>query len=232
MSRVRADRLVNRAGTGSPLFPAGLRVTGVATATSFDGPATSASGLSGTPNIVVGSVQGTTGTFSGNVSIGGTLTYEDVTNVDSVGIVTAGGGLTTRKAVVEEGNYNTTALNGEFNFDLDQGHLYFSNANAAASYYANFRINSSVTLNSYMAIGDVVSTTIIAGSNSASYYYLNTTHIDGNAHGENSYSIVTRWMGGSAPSAGNASGNDVYSFTITKIADKSFIVFGNTNAAA
>lgn len=30
---------------------------------------------------------------SGNISIGGTLTYEDVTNVDSVGIVTAGGGL-------------------------------------------------------------------------------------------------------------------------------------------
>ena len=32
---------------------------------------------------------GTTGTFSGNVSVGGTLTYEDVTNIDSVGIITA-----------------------------------------------------------------------------------------------------------------------------------------------
>lgn len=32
-------------------------------------------------------------TFSGNVSIAGTLTYEDVTNVDSIGIVTARGGL-------------------------------------------------------------------------------------------------------------------------------------------
>ena len=29
------------------------------------------------------------GTFSGSVSIGGTLTYEDVTNIDSVGMVTA-----------------------------------------------------------------------------------------------------------------------------------------------
>ena len=28
------------------------------------------------------------GTFSGSVSIGGTLTYEDVTNIDSVGMVT------------------------------------------------------------------------------------------------------------------------------------------------
>ena len=39
--------------------------------------------------------------FTGNVSVGGTLTYEDVTNIDSVGVVTArqgivvvGGGIT------------------------------------------------------------------------------------------------------------------------------------------
>lgn len=91
MSRVRADRLTNRAGTGAPTFPNGAVITGVATATSFDGNAT---GLTGTPSIVVGSVTGTTvtgttGTFSGNVSVGGTLTYEDVINIDSVGIVTA-----------------------------------------------------------------------------------------------------------------------------------------------
>ncbi len=32
-------------------------------------------------------------TFSGNVSIGGTLTYEDVTNIDSVGMITARKGI-------------------------------------------------------------------------------------------------------------------------------------------
>ena len=36
-----------------------------------------------------GNVIATKGTYSGNVTIGGTLTYEDVTNVDSVGVVTA-----------------------------------------------------------------------------------------------------------------------------------------------
>ena len=40
-----------------------------------------------------GAISGTTATFSGNVSIGGTLTYEDVTNIDSVGIVTAREGI-------------------------------------------------------------------------------------------------------------------------------------------
>ena len=33
-----------------------------------------------------GSISGTTASFSGNVSIGGTLTYEDVTNIDAVGL--------------------------------------------------------------------------------------------------------------------------------------------------
>ena len=94
MSRIRADRIVDRAATGAPLFPNGAVVTGVASATSFSGNLTgnasgTAGGLSGTPNIVIGSVTGTTGAFSGNVSVGGTLTYEDVANVDSVGIVTA-----------------------------------------------------------------------------------------------------------------------------------------------
>ena len=50
-------------------------------------------GLTGTPNITVGSIIAATGTFSGNVTIGGTLTYEDVTNIDSVGLVTARSGL-------------------------------------------------------------------------------------------------------------------------------------------
>ena len=68
MSRVRADQYTNNAGTGSPLFTHGVRVTGVATATTFDGnltgnvtgnadtstTATTAQGLTGTPNITVG----------------------------------------------------------------------------------------------------------------------------------------------------------------------------------
>ena len=51
---------------------------------------TTNTGVSITGNSVVsGNVTAVDGTFSGNVSIGGVLTYEDVKNVDSVGIVTA-----------------------------------------------------------------------------------------------------------------------------------------------
>ena len=40
-----------------------------------------------------GNVLATKGTYSGNLTVGGVLTYEDVTNVDSVGLVTARSGI-------------------------------------------------------------------------------------------------------------------------------------------
>ena len=43
--------------------------------------------------VVNGSISATTATFTGSISVGGTITYEDVTNVDSVGVVTARTGL-------------------------------------------------------------------------------------------------------------------------------------------
>ena len=74
-----------------------ISVTGVVTATTFSGNATSATnaqGLTGTPSINVASVNATgVSTFAGNVSIGGTLTYNDVTNIDAVGIITARSGV-------------------------------------------------------------------------------------------------------------------------------------------
>jgi len=41
----------------------------------------------------VGLIEGTTGTFSGNLGVAGVLTYEDVTNIDSIGIITARAGI-------------------------------------------------------------------------------------------------------------------------------------------
>ena len=52
-------------------------------------------GAIGAPSgaVVTGVITATGGDFTGNVSIGGTLTYEDVTNIDAVGIVTANSGI-------------------------------------------------------------------------------------------------------------------------------------------
>ena len=93
MSALRVTNLRGRTAGTAPTLPDGAVITGIATATTFKGALTgnatgTAGGLTGTPNITVGFL-----TATGNVAIAGTLTYDDVTRIDSVGIVTAGGGL-------------------------------------------------------------------------------------------------------------------------------------------
>ena len=70
-----------------------IQSTGIITATKFDGPF---------DNINVSGAA----TFTGSVTIGGTLTYEDVKNVDSVGLITA------RKGIISSGVVTATAFHG------------------------------------------------------------------------------------------------------------------------
>ena len=102
MSRIRADKFVNNDATRAPELSlgaevpvgygitgaGGINIAGVATAASFSGNLTgTATGLSGTPDINVRNIVGVGATFSG------TLNYEDVTNIDSVGLITARAGV-------------------------------------------------------------------------------------------------------------------------------------------
>ena len=73
--------------------PSGIIVTGIATADGFVGPLTGDVTGDLTGDVNAGVITAVTGNFTGNVTIGGTLTYEDVTNVDSIGIVTARDGI-------------------------------------------------------------------------------------------------------------------------------------------
>jgi len=86
MSRLRANSITNKTANGAPTATNGLEVTGVCTATDFSG---QSGGAADFPN----GLTGTTGTFSGNLGVGGVLTYEDVTNVDSLGVGTFRDGL-------------------------------------------------------------------------------------------------------------------------------------------
>ena len=78
MSQLYVDNIRNR--TGGPIgIPTGAVVTGVVTAT--------------TGNITGNQTVGGNLTVTGNAEVGGVLTYEDVTNIDSVGVVTARSGI-------------------------------------------------------------------------------------------------------------------------------------------
>ncbi len=73
--RIRAGTITNAGANGAPNFPNGLTVTGVITSTTLN------ANVSGDLSV------------TGNLGVGGTVTYEDVTNVDSVGVITARDGI-------------------------------------------------------------------------------------------------------------------------------------------
>ena len=102
-------------------------ITGVLTATSFSG-TVDATGLTGTPDITVNNIVGAAATFSGVV------TYEDVTNVDSVGVITARSDVNIADSIIHLGDTNTkirfpandtitfeTAGNERFRIESDGG---------------------------------------------------------------------------------------------------------------
>ena len=103
MSIIRADSIKNRAGNGAPTAPNGFQVTGVCTATSFVGSGTALTGIDAATlkfggatkaQAVSGGVNITGDvSISGALGVAGVLTYEDVTNVDSIGVITARDGL-------------------------------------------------------------------------------------------------------------------------------------------
>ena len=106
MSIIRAYSIKNRAGNSAPTATNGFIVSGVCTATEFKNADGSSVGAASTDNInsstnAVLSGIVTAGTLSvsgnatvaGNLGVAGVLTYEDVTNVDSIGVITARDGL-------------------------------------------------------------------------------------------------------------------------------------------
>ena len=198
--------------------------TGVVTATTFVGNLTgNATGLSGTPNINVGSVTATTGTFSGNVSVGGTLTYEDVTNVDSVGLVTArtgvdivAGGIDVKGLLQEKVKITAGKLSDNIHINLDNGMIHHFTTQETTTSTPN--ITNAAGINTSMAVGDAISVTIITTAAAGGYSAQLT--IDG-------ASVTEKWNGGSAPSAGGSSGNDYYTYNIIKTGDAAYTVLAN-----
>ena len=112
---LEVDNVSNKIGIGTTNPQALLQVgqiikmdgpSGIITATTFSGNFTgnitgNATGLSGTPDITVNNIIGVGATFTGEV------TYEDVTNIDSIGIVTARSGIHVDDSITHISDTNT-----------------------------------------------------------------------------------------------------------------------------
>ena len=128
MSEIRVDSFKAEDGISAPSFPNGIQVTGIVTASTLNGVANNMDVddfVSVGSNIQLGNagvITATSGNFTGNVSIGGTLTYEDLTNVDSVGMITARNGV--------------RVPGGDISINSDTGKLYLGAGNDLHIYHA------------------------------------------------------------------------------------------------
>ena len=97
--------------------------------------------------------------------------------------------------------------------------VHYFTSNSTSNVTLNFRGNGSTTLNSLLPIGGSATFSVIF-TNGSTAYIANAFQIDGS-------SVTPKWSGGTAPSAGNASSNDFYSFNILKTANATFTVFAS-----
>ena len=112
---------------------------------------------------------------------------------------------------------SATAATGTINFDaITQAVLYYT-SNASGNWTLNIRGDGSNTLNSIMDTGESL-TVVHLVTNGGSAYYNSAVQVDGSG-------VTPEWQGGSAPSAGNASSVDVYTYTVIKTGDAAFTVF-------
>jgi hypothetical protein len=118
----------------------------------------------------------------------------------------------------ERWTVSATAATGTINFDaLTQGVLYYT-SNASANWTLNVRGDGTTALNSMLATGDTITISFLATQGGTAYYQT-TFQIDGTT-------VTPKWTGGTAPTTGNASSIDVYTFTIIKTGSAAYTVLG------
>jgi hypothetical protein len=116
----------------------------------------------------------------------------------------------------ERFNVVASAATGTVAIDVMTAGVWYYTSNATGNHTLNFRGNGSNTLDSILTTGDAVTVSWL-NTNGATPYYPNVYQVDGTTSG-----VTVNWSGGTAPSAGNASGIDAYSFTIIKTASATF----------
>ena len=151
----------------------------------------------------------------GAVSTVGIITASQLHAVNnaSVGIVSCSTGADLNGYKVEEGKYDTDALNGEFDFLLENGHIQTHTGSTAGTFFPDFKVSSGTSLNSVMDVGDVISCTLFVAASNTAHYCTTGIKID-----DSTSNLTIEWIGSAAPTAGKGAGFDVYAFTIQKTA--------------
>lgn len=118
----------------------------------------------------------------------------------------------------------STAPGGTVQVNLLGPAITYFTSNSSGNWIFNFRGNGSVSTNTYLNVGQSVTTTILVTQGSTGYYPT-AFSIDGSF-------VTPKWLGGSAPTSGDANGVDAYMFTIVKTGASAYSVFASVSKYA
>ena len=198
MSKVRSDNISNRADDGAPALTYGVEIpVGV--------------GITGAGGIdITGIVTAASAVFSGNLSVGGVLTYEDVTNVDSIGIVTARSGVQVGSGQSFGANGPTAVYYGDGSNLTGIAAGFTTEAGTASGIVTHVRLSSAVD-HKITATGFTTITSSGSGTEGESH----TIRIVNSGIATVGFSTYFLFPSGSAPSLPTADGAiSLISFTV------------------
>ena len=119
--------------------------------------------------------------------------------------------------IAEPANVVAAAPASTTNFYINSGAVQYYTANTANNWTINFAFSAGTTLNAAMATNDSISCTLIV-TQSATAYYPSAFQVDGTSSG-----VTVKWQG-SAPSSGDPSSLDSYTFVIIKTASATYTI--------
>lgn len=112
---------------------------------------------------------------------------------------------------------SATAATGTINYDVTTQSVLYYTTNASANWTVNFRASSGTSLNTLLSTGQAITVAFLVTQGSTAYYN-SAVQVDG-------ASVTPKYQGGTAWTAGNASGIDAYTYTIIKTGSAAFTVF-------
>ena len=121
---------------------------------------------------------------------------------------------------LETATISAIAATGTINYDITTQSVLYYTTNASANWTTNLRASSGTTLNTAMATGESITAAFLV-TQGATAYYNNVVQVDGTTVG-----VTIKWQS-AVPTAGNASGIDVYTYTVIKTAAATFTVLAS-----
>ena len=121
--------------------------------------------------------------------------------------------------ILETATVSATAATGTIAYDVTTQSVLYYTTNASGNFTVNFRGSSGTALNTIMATGESLSATFLV-TNGATAYYNSAVQVDGN-------SVTPKWQGGTAPTSGNASSIDSYTYVLIKTGAATFTVLAS-----